>query len=135
MATRNFPSLPQSNILKCVNLYVTLNGNGAGNAPLLGPGDPNGTWFSAPVRTGAGIYTLTTQDAYPAYVSANLEYVLAAASATSCAVVSPKPTQNAAGQWVFTINCFTAGALADPLTTSQVLVNVTMQNTNDPYAG
>lgn len=135
MATRNFPSISFSNTLKPVTLNVALNGQGAGNAPTLGSGDPNGTFFSAPVRTGTGVATITTQDAYPAYVSANLEYVVATASATTCCVIAPKPVQNANLTWTFTLNFFTAGSAADPLTTSQLLFQVVMQNTGDPYAG
>ena len=135
MATRNFPASSFSNILKGVNLSVALIGGGAGNAPTLGTGDPKATFFSQPVRTGTGIYTITTLDAYPALATCNLEYALVLPSATSNAMLAPLPVQNANNTWTFTINTFTAGAAADMLTTSTVYFSCCMQNTGDPYAG
>jgi len=134
MATRNFPSLNQSNILKLVTLDVMLQGNGT-STPTLSYGDPKGTYFSAPVNVGTGSFTITTQDAYPQYVGCNLEYITATASATTCAVIAPLPVQNANGTWTFTINCFTASFAAVIASTSMISFTVFMQNTNDPYAG
>jgi hypothetical protein len=135
MATRNFPGFIMTNVLKRVDLFLLLNGRGAGLAPSLSTGDPNGTFFSAPVYVSTGIFTITTQDPYPGPCGFNLEYVLAVASATSDACIAPKPVQNANNTWTFTINCFTAGTLTDMATTSQLSLAVFMQNTGDPFAG
>lgn len=137
MATRNFLALSQSNVLKEVRLYCVYTGVGTGtNPPTASAGDPKSAFLAAPVYVSTGVFSVTTVDGFPtAPVGFNIEYVLAAASATSCAVISPLPVQNTNGTWTFTINCFTAGTLTNPITTSEVSLTVVFSNTNDPYAG
>lgn len=136
MATRNFPEFVQTNILKRVDLFCTYVGVGTGTSPPTAlSGDPKGAFLAAPVYVNTGIFSVTTVDPYPSVVGYNLEYAVASASATSCAVISPVPAQNANGTWTFTVNCFTAGSLTNPITTSQVSLTIIMANTGDPYAG
>ena len=136
MATRNFPEFVQTNILKRVDLFCTYAGVGTGTAaPTALAGDPKGAFLAAPVYVNTGIFSVTTIDPYPSVVGYNLEYVVASASATTSAVISPIPVQNANGTWTFTINCFTAGSLTNPITTSIVSLQLSFANTGDPYAG
>ena len=135
MATRNFPQSPMSNVLKAVTLNVAIIGAGSGNAPTLSTGDPKASFFSAPVRTGAGVFTLTTIDAYPGICGLNLEYCVASPNTASVCVVAPSPVQNANNTWTFTINAYTANTLTDPVVGSTLFFTAVMQNTGDPYAG
>lgn len=129
MADRSFYT-PQSSVLQCVFLPVTLLGQGTGNAPILNNGDPNATWFQQPVRTGSGVYTLTTADGYPstAPCALSLNLVQAVPTASSDVVEGPLPTQNASNQFTFTINVFPSGTSGDLGVGDAVRVLLVMQN-------
>ena len=127
MADRAFRT-PQTSGLNFVSFPLTLIGGGSGKAPTLGEGDLFGTFFSQPVFTSTGIFTLTTQDGYPGLVACTLGVMQATAAGTDTVVLGPIPAQNSNGTWTFTFNNFVSGSASDLLAGDRLYLNIVMRN-------
>jgi hypothetical protein len=130
MANRAFYT-PQCQSHKAVILSVLLLGGGSGGALSLanGNGDPNGTYFST-ARTGTGVYTVTTKDAFPLALGVHASLVLNTAATNVFVVEGPLPTHNSNGTWTFTFNVFEGGSAADLGTTDGLRLTFFLHNSS-----
>jgi hypothetical protein len=92
-----------------VYLPVTVLPQGTGT-PLLGEGDPKGSYFTV-ARTGVGTITLTTKDIFVALVKLDPSLCMATPSATT--IASAGIVQNANGTWTITILTTVGGTATD----------------------
>lgn len=127
MADRTFRT-PQTLGLNFVQIPLTLIGGGSGKAPTLGEGDLGATFLAQPVFTSTGIFTLTTLDPYPGFVSCTLSVMQATAAGTDTVVMGPIPAANSSNTWTFTFNNFVSGSAADLLAGDRLYLNITMRN-------
>ena len=140
MADRDF-QFPQTQGVRTILLPVTLIGQGAGKAPILGVGDPKGAFWAQPVYVNTGVFTITTIDAYPnaaangGVIACTPSYALASPAAGDQILEGPAAAFNAGptpplNTITFTFNCFTAASLADVLLNDLVRLNVVLQNSS-----
>jgi hypothetical protein len=129
---------PQTNVLKAKQMCVSLQGAGSGKAPTLLYGDPNATYFSQPAFVSTGIWTITTLDPYPGWVSIPAPGIMQATGAGTLTIQqSPKPSQlttasgsNPVNAWKFTFNTFVSGSLSDMLAGDQASLVFVMSNSS-----
>ena len=100
-------SYAQNTVLVDYTMAFLPQGTGA---PVLGEGDPNGTYLAV-ARTGVGLYTVTTKDPFPGVVAGSAAFSLATPNATT--TYSMNWAKNTNNTWTFTIQIYSAGAAAD----------------------
>ena len=124
---------------KLILLPLILTGGGSSNPLVLGEGDPNGTFFSAPAWSSTGVYTFNTMDSWAGTPNVQIAYQAASAAANTIAFCAP-PVQATAtapitgvptGAWQFTLSTFTAGSLADVATSGQIALQIAIRNSGD----
>ena len=119
----------QGSIVKLVQVPLTLQGAGSGNAPTLSTGDPNGTYFSVTAHASTGLVVVTTKDAFVSIPSVQATLCLATpAVATVC--VGPTPTHNSNGTWSFSFNIFVSGSAADLGASDKLFLLFSFQNSS-----
>lgn len=103
---------------------LTLVGAGAA-APTLGPGDPNGAYFTTG-RSAAGKYTLTTKHTYAKCLGVTASYQ--AATPTGAEYVElGVPAKNSDNTWTIPITTWLTGTgAADLPTTDRVALTLEM---------
>ena len=137
MANRAFRNV-EATVSKGIFANVILAGKGSNNAPATAEGDPSNTWYSTLTRTSQGVYTFNTLDSWPNPPNVQINYQLVSVAYTSMAVMTP-PVQATAvapitgvptGAWQFTLSCYTAGMLTDPVVGDQIALTVFFRNTS-----
>ena len=128
-----------------ISIPLTLVGGGSGKAPVLGEGDIGAAYFTQPVFTSTGIWTLTTVDPYPAFQGFTGGFMQATGAGTvQVPQISPIPAQNtvasagvAVNSWTFTFNVFlitagTGGGIAayDMLTGDRFYLTLNFRNSS-----
>jgi hypothetical protein len=116
-----------------ISIPLTLVGGGAGKAPVLGEGDIGAAYFTQPVFTSTGIWTLTTVDPYPAFQGFTGGFMQALGAGTV-----PVPSAGVAvNSWTFTFNVFlitagTGGGIAayDMLTGDRFYLTLNFRNSS-----
>jgi hypothetical protein len=81
------------------------------SAPILGEGDPKGTYISL-TRTGVGTYQIVTKDPYVAFVGASLDFIQNAPAGNWNAIFGA-PSQGATKVWTIPFTLFLVATATD----------------------
>ena len=127
---RALREFPRTQVIGLSLFPLTLIGGGSGKAPVLGEGDPNGTWFSQPVFTSTGIWSITTKDGFPGVASVGTSICLASPAAGSLIVESgiSVPSTTTPFTCTFTFNVYNSGSLYDLGTTDAARLRFYIRN-------
>ncbi len=128
MANRQFNKSMETQGVRHTYLPIKVLPNGTGT-PTIGEGDPNQSYVTIS-RTGAGAFTIKTNDPYVALVS--WQATVSAASQANWTVSRGTATQNADFTWSIPFTIYDAGTATDLAAASGNSVDLLliMRNTN-----